>query len=217
MKAPTAAERNRPPGAEPAKPTRSDLSKILRTGEDSSQPSPNLGLPQPAQKRKLMLYLPYRLHAGKCCLNRNDSCRFLPKRQYLVRVADYSLPGRDFHPVRGTKLCLADTTPKKSATIIQVLLGPAAAAPGRTRCPRRAASNRPRHRAALSRHPSSPASLPHPPPPYVTYLTHPIVAGVTTARRRRGSSAGQRRRKGRSGKRWNRWPIASRLPARCPW
>ena len=36
---------------------------------------------------------------------------FLSKRQHLVRVVDYSLPGRDSHPARGTKLRLAHTIP----------------------------------------------------------------------------------------------------------
>src|SRR6266704_7041456 len=40
----------------------------------------------------------------------------LSKRQHLVRAVDYSLPDRDSHPARGTKLRLAHTTPKKFVT-----------------------------------------------------------------------------------------------------
>ena len=40
----------------------------------------------------------------------------LSKRQHLVRVVDYSLPDRDFHPARGTKLRLAHTMTKKFVT-----------------------------------------------------------------------------------------------------
>ena len=36
---------------------------------------------------------------------------FLSKRQHLVRVVDYSLPDRDLHPARSTKLRLAHTMP----------------------------------------------------------------------------------------------------------
>ena len=38
---------------------------------------------------------------------------FPSQRQHLVRAVDYSLPGRDSHPARGTKLRLAHTMPKK--------------------------------------------------------------------------------------------------------
>src|SRR5208283_1446441 len=37
----------------------------------------------------------------------------LSKRQHLVQVADYSLPGRDSHPARSTKLRLAHTVKMK--------------------------------------------------------------------------------------------------------
>src|SRR6185437_15316647 len=42
----------------------------------------------------------------------------LSKRQHLVRVVDYSLPDRDSHPARGTKLRLAHTMAKKFVTQI---------------------------------------------------------------------------------------------------
>jgi IS66 Orf2 like protein/Transposase IS66 family len=44
----------------------------------------------------------------------------LSQRQHLVQVVDYSLPGRDSHPARDTKLRLAHTMPKKFVTLTRI-------------------------------------------------------------------------------------------------
>ena len=52
---------------------------------------------------------PCGLHDSLCTLRvgRSTGCLSFPITQHSVRVVGQTLPGRDFHPVRSTKLCLA--------------------------------------------------------------------------------------------------------------